>query len=75
MKVYIYCSNCGKKRSFIWSQVRIPNIEKAMKEGWRCSGGLIYCPDCMESREEDPKAETIDRMYHTVYGQLPPRRA
>lgn len=73
MRVFITCKKCGKRRTFVWSDTRIPNFEKALKEGWSSDGKDMYCRDCAGWIEEVSDQKVIECMKETLWEQLPKR--
>ena len=50
----IYCSNCGKNKSFMSTKA---NIKRIINIGWGSYGGALYCPKCVSTWGERNTSE------------------
>ena len=78
MKVYITCSNCGNKRSWVWNRFEYPNAKNAIREGWGSYSVNLYCPACSASWIErngddkpmNSKLQTLDIVWSELASQI-----
>lgn len=73
MNVYLKCSRCGKKRKFVWNLTTMPDVHKAVAEGWRSVDGKLVCAECL-GQDELVDYASEDVIWTELLHQLPARR-
>ena len=62
-KMFIQCSNCGKRHEFVYST---QTVLKAVKDGWNSFGNALYCPECSATWNERNKGKKMNGYWNTI---------